>query len=842
MSMKIKDSIQSILRGRLAAAESLVLYDPDLRYRALALELAGPHCAVVDTSSSSIQGRAEATSAWLALAGAAKGAAQLLVYVPRAKPLADAERQADPFQAFALGGDLFPRGDGDTYQSLCLQAKPEHEERIYALFRDGAEPSFETLDALDSGATWPKLRTLLDVESAREILVGLLSPTQRQGAALIADKAWLAEYRQFVQAVLGLGSQVKIGGFEDVREELARFLLFSEFVLDLPGELPESLATVPRADVHRRALVFSVCDSLRDGATHQEDYIELAHAVSRQLALPGQMAQVQEFGTRDTFLFEERAYLKRCAAAAGRADLDTARTIVGERRRSIWAQSEERGAAWVIAGRGLELLQTVMDLETELGKAPKGLAGLIEFYADRARLADTLHRNFERTVHDAYGQSEGLEGLIESARSRHRAFSDALQRRFLQAVREEGWPVSGFVRHTQVFERHLAPALREQRRVAFFMVDALRYELAAELIAKLPEGMSATLNPALGQVPSITSVGMAALLPGADGKLALVEDGGDLVPAIGTQRVGSAAERTDYVRAIYGDRVAAVGLDDLLKAPRYRPKLGETVHLLLVKSTEIDTAGENMSGAALGIMRGVLEKFLRAVRVLQEMGFERAVFAADHGFVLLGEQLPGDKVEKPQGTWRLSKVRCLAGSGTPGKGVACFRKEDLGVRGDLEHLVVPESLGAFVTGQTFMHSGLSLPECLIPVVTVELGEGPPAGRSAVRVRLQYRGGKTDRITTRRPMIEVVLFQPDMLGAETLRFRLEARAGKSLVGQVATSANVEPATGLVVIEPGAAVKVPLRMDETFQGEFSVTAVDPVTQATYDTLKLKTDYLE
>jgi hypothetical protein len=218
--MKIGDYIQDQLRERLAAAECLVLYDAQGRYRELALGLAGPDCTVVDTSASSIQGRAEAMAAWLALGDSAPGTRQLLVYVPRKKPLADRDCQADPFQAFALGGDTFPRGEGDSYLSLCLQAKPDHEASIYALFEGGAVPSFETVDALDSGATWPKLRTLLEVESPRESLVGLLSPTDRQGAALQADKGWLGEYRQFAQAALGLKSHIKIGGWADVREEL----------------------------------------------------------------------------------------------------------------------------------------------------------------------------------------------------------------------------------------------------------------------------------------------------------------------------------------------------------------------------------------------------------------------------------------------------------------------------------------------------------------------------------------------------------------------------------------------------------------------------------------------
>jgi hypothetical protein len=535
------------------------------------------------------------------------------------------------------------------------------------------------------------LRTLLGVESAKEILTALLSPTDSQEAALTSDKSWINEYRRFATEALGMQSHVKVGGWEDARDELARFVLFSEFALDLPGELPASLADVPRADKTRQLLIFSVCEHLRDARTHQDDYVALANEVSTELDLPARMADTTDFGARDTFSFEERAFLQRCADAADEGDLGTARSYVDRRRNSIWVQAEDRGAAWIIAERGLELLQSVTDLESELGSVPKGLSSLIGFYVDRARRADKLHRNFERTVHDANGQTEGLERLIECARRCHRSFNDLLQKRFLEAVGTEGWPVSGFTRHTQVFEKHLAPALKQHRKVALFMVDALRYELGAEFEQKLPDSMKTTLGLALAQMPSITPVGMAALLPETDGKLKLVREKGDLVPSINGKRVVVPAERVDYVRGLYGDRVAAVSLEDLLKTKSRRPKMKDTVDLLLVKSTEIDTAGENMSGAALGIMRGVLEKFLRAVKVLQEMGIEQAVFASDHGFVLLSEQLPGDKIEKPQGTWPLSKVRCLAGDGTSGMGAVCFRKEDLGVHGDLEHLVVPRN-------------------------------------------------------------------------------------------------------------------------------------------------------
>jgi hypothetical protein len=838
--MKIKDYIEDLLDKRLADAECLVVYDPVRRYQGLVLALKSERTQVVDGSVSAILAREQATAAWLKMGTAPSGSGRLLVYLPIKKPLTDEDKQRDPFQTFALGGDAFPRGDGDSYLSLCLQAKPGFEDQIYQLFTDGAEPSFPMVDALDSGSTWPQLRTILSVESPREILVGLLCPTHLQKASLEADNKWLNEYLQFAQSTLGFEPRVKLVAWEATRDELARFILFSEFAFDLPTALPASLAGVPRADESRRNIIYAVCEQLRDAKTLQDEYIALANKISRQLDLPAHMPEGQDYGLRDTFLFEERAFLRRCIEGANKGELSAARKIVDQRRRSIWAQAEERGAAWTIADRGLELQQAVNDLETELSLTSSGMAPLIEFYVDRGRRADALHRNFERTVDDSYGQIEGLERLIDSVRRQYREFADGLQKRFLNALRNEGWPISGFTRQTQVFRRHLSQDLEHQHKVAFFLMDAMRYELAAEFVQRLPETMKSDLQPALAQIPTITSVGMAALLPEADGKLRITKQNGELVPTLDGKRVRIPDERVEYVRSIYGDRVQAVDLDDLLKTRK--PKLKDTVELLLVKTTEIDEAGERKSGPALGLMQGVLEKSLRSIKVLQEMGFQKVIFSADHGFILLSEQLPGDKVAKPDGQWLIDKERCIIGAGGKGIATACLRKEDIGLDGDFEQIVVPESLGAFKTGSTFMHSGLSLQECVIPVLTVELGVAPKATKPPA-LQLQYRGGTSGRITTRRPMIEVVLFEPELFEPETIQFSLEARVGKKVVGQVAPNSNVDPATGLVTVESGTALKIPLRMDDAFEGEFTVTAVDPVTGVSYGVpLTLQTDYVE
>lgn len=140
--MKIEGYIQDLLRERLVSGECLVLYDADARYRQLAKGLVDEQCQVVDGSTSSIQTREQATDLWLSLGKISQGTKRLLIYAPVPKPLTEEEKQRDPFQIFVLGGDVFPRGEGDSYLSLCLQAKPDFQDKLYELFDNGSAPSF----------------------------------------------------------------------------------------------------------------------------------------------------------------------------------------------------------------------------------------------------------------------------------------------------------------------------------------------------------------------------------------------------------------------------------------------------------------------------------------------------------------------------------------------------------------------------------------------------------------------------------------------------------------------------------------------------------------------------
>ncbi len=845
--MKIREFIQETFRGRAEKAGALVIYDAAKRYRDVVTAMPAAEFAIVDASDSFIEAQEAALASWSRLGDPNAPERRLVVYVPLGPPKTPEQCCHDPFSGIAAGSDWFPKTDDDSYRSLCERAKPEHHEKVRELFSAG-EPDFATIDAVEGGNNWPQLRTLLGVESAAEIVVALLLPSQAQREKLNSSEAWVSEAKELFLDQFGFSPKTKAKKWDAVADEFWRFLLFSEFAFDLPNGLPGSLATIPLAKAGASVLVNRVCDVLRHG-NHHNTYIERAGAISEELSLEQRMKGVEDLGERDTFPFEERSFLRQFVKAVLSNDWGRATQIADRRRESVWVKHTDRGMLWTIAERARELFVAAGDVETDLPANAKSAESLVAFYTARAYRLDQAHRELEKAVADTYGETDGVEELLDAARKRFREIAEALQHRFIDCAAKEGWPSSGRLRSTQVFDRNVAPYLENRgKRVAMVFVDALRFELGVALERQLAGAYECRLQPVYAQLPTITSVGMASLLPKADGNLFLKAEGDKLVSALSGKPIRNPAERLDYVRGIYGDRAAMVDLDELISMSVGGKKKAEPfggVDLLLVKTTDIDEQGEIDAGNLCVFMPHVLAKLIAAVGKLKKLRFHRVVFATDHGFVLYPAFEAGDVVAKPQGDWLQVKDRCMLGRGMATPETILFAREHVGIQGDFESYLVPRSFGTFNKRHPYFHEGLSLQEAVTPVLEVDLGTQEAAEQSAVDVQLRYRGEASGTVTTRRPVLDVSVFGGELFSSE-VSFRLEAKAKtgdkETVVGEAASCAHVDPATGVVKLKAGQAVKVPLRVVENFLGWMEVRAIDAETGITYGLpLKLKVETL-
>ncbi|RKY69955.1 MAG: hypothetical protein DRQ14_09785, partial [Candidatus Latescibacterota bacterium] len=220
--------------------------------------------------------------------------------------------------------------------------------------------------------------------------------------------------------------------------------------------------------------------------------------------------------------------------------------------------------------------------------------------------------------------------------------------------------------------------------------------------------VSFEVKPTMTVLPSITELGMAALLPGAQEGLSLAVENGRLAVCIGDESVGSLSERRAYFERHLGRRGKVVALEELEREDLSR------VQLLVVLCRQIDEFG---SFAADLHPRGLLEmvgRVARSVRYVAEKGFERIWVVSDHGFLFVPPEVRLSSLSAPEAP--ICKRRFAVG-GSQGSHFN-VRAEELGLKGSAL-LSFPEGLSVFgLPGEAgaFLHGGLSLQECVVAVL------------------------------------------------------------------------------------------------------------------------------
>ena len=850
--MKIEQFIQNEITRRLHEAGGvLAVYDPQRRYRDLCLALATPQRRVIDASESSIESRAAALLALQALGrvNAAAGAAieAVLVYIPAKSPLTDEDKQRDPFSIYAACGGSFPASDGDEYINLCLKAKADFSADIRSIFQHMPNPTFEMIDAVGGGVNWPQLQALLKVESAMDILFSLLVPTDKQKEALKAQTGWVPEVKTLLANTLGLTLITHAKTLEPISHELWRFILFSEFVVDLPVALPEALANVPRARAEARLLIEALCDRLRGTDHSKAAYIENAEGIQGDLNLPQLCKSIQDLGVRDTFPFEERSFFSQAIEALKRDDRDKVRVLLGRLTTSLWGRRGENQAQWQLLEAAVHLIEACDDAARQLPDHARSQNDLIDYYVANMRTVDQRHREFEQTAGDQLDTPDIMADAVSQARIAYRRLAEKAQAVYIRHLEKSGWPPVGRLSNTDTFDKLVAPKLLESgRRVAVFMIDALRYELGVELHRNLAETDSADLQPAFAPLPTVTAVGMAGLLPGAGQGLRLARRDEQMMVHLGDQPITTVIQRMDVLKKRYGQRFVDVKLSDFVHS---RAPLAPTVDLLVLRSNEVDAEFESSAEPMSSAIMKTFKQIRQAMNRLRAMGFEDAVIVTDHGFYMnttadpgaaVGTQA-GDVCIKPTGNWVNEHERLLLGDGTSDSGSFVLSAEALGIKGDFHQAAGPRAMVAYKANQWYFHGGASLQETIVPVITVRLRAQEPMKIQRPTIDLTYRRG-AKRITTRFPVVELVIAPVDMFSQNTpfdILLEAQDKTG-NVVGEARPGGQVNPATGTISVQPGTIVPVTIKMHEDYEGKFVVKVLDPATLAAYAKLDLETDY--
>lgn len=842
--MKFTRFLSKKLADLLNDRRIVVWYDAEADFKSFAADSNAPNCEVLSAVASVLKTRRRADEVYRLMNESENSVERdrcLLIYIPRRRGATEDEKMRDPFEVYAMAGATFGDTEDQKMESLARQAMPEKAAEITRLFSEG-HPTIALLDALDKAQHWPLLQEIFHTESPADILALALCDLAK---AESVDKTpgGLAELLRLLEGSIGFKPETKPRRWNLLKEKAAEYVLFSEFAFDLPGNVSGALEAVPRAAEAVRDTIFAACARMRSDSGLSEAYIEAAQRSEKDLRLPESTESGSDLGGHDTFPFEERRLLTRAADRIIESDLPGAIAIFEGRRHSIWRHDPQRSVAWTVLERAVALLGSAARVSTELSDKCN-LGELVKLYTSGGWAdLDRDQRLFE-TALTACTDEEALAPIVDLCRREYRDTALRLQDVFFAGIRAEGWPPEGVARQTRIFDEHVAPVLERREKIAFFLVDSLRYEMGVDLAETLVKTGATETTSAAAVVPTVTAAGMAALMPGADGMLRLVKKDGGVVPMLGKRVLKSSSDRMKLLAEIYGDRLFEITLDDLLGSTKKLSAKLKNIDLLVVRTQDPDLIAENLGAwRARRYISDVVGDIASAVKSVVSIGFSRVVISSDHGHMMFPEIPAGDVVSGPPGGWLENKRRCLLGAGlSAGPGAITLKAGHLGVHGDVEEVCLPLGYKVFTGGDGYFHGGLSLQEAIIPVVTLRAGLSPADDSGKPEIDIRYR---SDRFTSRVIGLKFHL-RGDMFGTSA-RVRVEAYDTSSqkprLVGEAADCEARDEKTREVRLEANQETPVPVLLDPDFDGdEVEIRVSETRTRVVLARLKLKNAMLE
>ncbi|MCG8006850.1 MAG: PglZ domain-containing protein [Candidatus Thiodiazotropha lotti] len=647
----------------------------------------------------------------------------------------------------------------------------------------------------------------------------------------LVSKLAQPELFRLIHARLGLEIEADTP-LAKARHQTVRYLLINEFRSDLGCDAPDSLTLIPEPS-HKDELkhIATIIAGLR--ANHGTLYIALADDIEQEFYLANATIDPASLGAIDTFRFEERGLLHHTAKLITDGQYDNALDVITGRGQSFWVDHPDfldRLAQWEACRLMAELGAEINVVCPALNKMSTNAIAWIDAYAKEGgwHRVDRAQRALDAWVATMENDpEEPLQQALALIKRNHEAVLKEMAEGFTAALTESAWTTPGALHQTRIYPELVEPCAG---RVAYFWVDAMRFEMGADLVDQLVNAQELRLQPAVAALPSITPMGMAALLPGASSSFSVVEHKGQLASRIGDNVLPSVRERLKLLKATRPDSVEIL-LDNLLlwSSTKVGKKLGDAP-LVVVRSQEIDAFGEaGHELAARQVMDSIIGNISRAIRKLAKLGIEQFIITSDHGHQFSLRKAEDMMMDRPGGNEVDQHRRCWAGHGgqTPSAAVRVTGAE-LGYQTDLD-FIFPRGIAVFKAGGdlAFHHGGCSLQEMVVPVITLRMPYTKESTKPASAITVE---GYPSTLTNRTFGCRLV-FSGDMFDQNVVAGRVVLIAEGQEVGHagMAPDAEFDRATATVTLQPHKEVNIGMMLTKETSKKVRIVVQDPATDA-------------
>lgn len=374
-----------------------------------------------------------------------------------------------------------------------------------------------------------------------------------------------------------------------------------------------------------------------------------------------------------------------------------------------------------------------------------GIESFVQHYADSLYQIDTHYRkaiSAYRSMEEAgHTPLDPLKDVMRQALDDYRQdFVQPVNTKWQSALEQEvtqnsdaftsrriGRGGNAVLRQGAFYDEYLAD---DEHKTAVIVSDALRYEVAKELSDRLLQQNKRTetdLAPMLAALPTVTSLGMAHLLPHTSIELM------DGTPQINGQSTEGTRNRASLLASAHPSPATADTFDDIagLSIEDGR-KLFKENRLVYIYHNRIDATGDDRKteSETVPAIDKTVDELHQLIRTLNNWNVYRIAVVADHGFLYDHDFPSSEDNEREQFLEGFPEIegqvlrgnRSVLAKGFNGES-ARYRfplRSMSDIDADLE-VCVPRAVNRYKlsgASKRYVHGGASLQEMIVPALVV----------------------------------------------------------------------------------------------------------------------------
>ena len=465
---------------------------------------------------------------------------------------------------------------------------------------------------------------------------------------------------------------------------------------------------------------------------------------------------IRWYGTGANYYFVSEGLCLPIIRTLLEKDIETEPEAVINRIEELMVKHSENGTLSMMMDYGILVARFY---ETALGLGSLTLNTADEYvhrYQTDYYLTDQYYRQSTELYFKIDPTSELFDSIQKVKRNLDQNYSKLCNRinlEWTRCLKETGGMASvHLLRQDDFYDEKIKPI---QKKVAVIVSDALRYEIAQELIGELAKSRHiASLKPALAMLPTETKYCKPALLPHHELKLYGQGDEQDM--AVDNRILSDTTKRCEHLQK-YRDGAICVNFETVAEYNQDKNREIFKHSLVYIFHDVIDKNGHN------GTSKEIVTNCRTAIKELATMipkihasyNVTEVYVTSDHGFLFNDIQFAEkDKHKINEECLERSTRYYLTNSEKEEPGVIKFRLDTVsGMLNACNVMVaVPQGTNRFAApsgGYMFTHGGAALQEIIIPVIV----------------------SRQERTDSKQPVGVMVLDRKLSMQASRLRFKL-----------------------------------------------------------------------